>query len=104
MNWSGAARFVFVAAVAYCAFLLRPLGGGAPLNVVFAVGIAALFIYLEHRLRETSLANVIGALLGGAAGLFAARMIGSALFWANTADSRVVFLHSLVLLVLPYMG
>jgi uncharacterized protein YacL len=104
MNWSGAARLVFVAAVAYCAFLLRPLGGAAPLNVVFAVGIAGLFIYLEHRLRETSLANVIGALLGGAAGLLAARMIGSALFWANTADSRVVFLHSLVLLVLPYMG
>src|SRR3954462_11127565 len=103
MKWNGVARTVFVAAVAYCAFLLRPLGGSAAINVAFALGIAAIFIYLEHRLRETSLANVIGALLGGAAGLFAARMIGSALFWANTRDSRVAFLHSLVLLVLPYI-
>ncbi|MCM3879489.1 MAG: TRAM domain-containing protein [Vicinamibacterales bacterium] len=104
MRWSGVARILFVSAVAYCAFLLRPLGGGVALNIAFAFVIAGLFIYLEHRLRETSLANVIGALLGGAAGLLAARMIGSALFWANTGDARVVFLHSLVLLVLPYIG
>ena len=104
MKWNGVARIVFVGAVAYCAFLLRPLGGGPFINLAFALVIAAGFIYLEQRLRETSLANVIGALLGGAAGLFAARMIGSALFWANTGDSRVAFLHSLVLLVLPYIG
>jgi hypothetical protein len=104
MKWNGVARIVFVGAVAYCAFLLRPLGGGPFINLAFALVIAAGFIYLEQRLRETSLANVIGALLGGAAGLFAARTIGSALFWANTGDSRVAFLHSLVLLVLPYIG
>jgi uncharacterized protein YacL len=104
MRWSGVARIVFVCAVAYCAFLIRPVGGGPLVNVAFALVIAALFVYLEHRLRETSLANVIGALVGGAGGLLAARMIGSALFWANTSDSRVAFLHSLVLLVLPYIG
>jgi uncharacterized protein YacL len=104
MKWNGVARIVFAAAVAYCAYLLRPLGGGVWINLSFALVIACVFIYLEQRLRETSLANVIGALLGGAAGLLAARMIGSALFWANTADSRVAFLHILVLLVLPYIG
>src|SRR6185436_10158516 len=104
MNWNGVARIVFVGAVAYCALLLRPLGGSLWINLTFAFVIAAGFIYLEQRLRETSLANVIGALAGGAAGLFAARMIGSALFWANTGDARVAFLHSLVLLVLPYIG
>ncbi len=104
MRWNGVARIIFVCAVAYCAFLIRPVGGGPLVNVGFALIIAALFVYLEHRLRETSLANVIGALVGGAAGLLAARMIGSALFWANTGDSRVAFLHSLVLLVLPYIG
>ena len=31
-------------------------------------------------------------------------MLGAALFWANTGDTRVVFLHSLILLVLPYIG
>jgi uncharacterized protein YacL len=104
MKWNAVARVLFVSAVAYCAFLLRPVGGGALTNVAFACVIAGLFIYLEHRLRETSLANVIGAIVGGAAGLLAARMIGSALFWADTGDARVAFLHSLVLLVLPYIG
>jgi uncharacterized protein YacL len=104
MRWSGVARVVFVGAVAYCAFLVRPLPAGASVNLAFALVLSAIFIYLEHRLRETSLANVMGALLGGAAGLLAARMIGSALFWANTGDARVVFLHSLVLLVFPYIG
>src|SRR6476661_8905017 len=104
MKWGGVARVVLVGAVSYCAFLLRPLGSNLTINLIFALAISATFIYLEKRLRETSLANVIGALLGGAAGLLAARMIGAALVWANTADSRVVFLHSLVLLVLPYIG
>src|SRR5215210_3082986 len=104
MKWNGVARIVFAAAVAYCAYLLRPLGVSISINLIFAFAIACIFIYLEQRLRETSLANVIGALLGGAAGLLAARMIGSALFWTNTGDSRVAFLHILVLLVLPYIG
>jgi uncharacterized protein YacL len=104
MKWGGVARIVFVTAVLYCAFLLRPLGGALWTNIVFGLAISTVFIYLEQRLRETSLSNVIGAIAGGAAGLLAARMIGAALFWANTADPRVVFLHSLVLLVLPYIG
>ena len=104
MKWSGVARIVFVVAVASSAFMLRPLGGGPVPNIAFSIAIACIFIYLEDRLRHTSLANVIGALIGGAAGLLAARMIGSALFWADTADPRVSFLHSLVLLVLPYIG
>jgi uncharacterized protein YacL len=104
MRWNAVARLLFIIGVAYCAYMLRPLGGGPVLNIGFSLVIAALIIYLEDRLRHTSLANVIGALLGGAAGLLIARMLGSALFWANTGDSRVVFLHSLILLVLPYIG
>jgi len=104
MRWNGVARVLFVVGVAYCAYMLRPLGAGPVLNVGFSLILAALIVYLEDHLRRTSLANVIGALLGGAAGLLIARMIGAALFWANTGDSRVVFLHSLILLVLPYIG
>src|SRR5580765_268871 len=104
MRWSALARLLFVGGVAYCAYMLRPLGGGAVLNLVFSLALAGLIIYLEERLHQTSLANVFGALLGGACGLLVARMLGAALFWANTGDSRVVFLHSLILLVLPYIG
>jgi uncharacterized protein YacL len=47
---------------------------------------------------------MIGALLGGAVGLAAAKTIGAAMYWANLGDGRVVFLHSLILLGLPYIG
>jgi uncharacterized protein YacL len=104
MRWGLVARILFVGAVAYSAYALRPLGSEAFPNIALALLVAGLFVYMEERLRQTSLANVIGALIGGAAGLFIARALGDALFWANTADSRVVFLHSLILLVLTYMG
>jgi uncharacterized protein YacL len=104
MRWAGVSRLLFIIGVAYCAYMLRPLGGGPVANLVFALVIAGLIIVLEDRLRHTSLSTVFGALLGGAAGLLIARMLGAALFWANTGDSRVVFLHSLILLVLPYIG
>jgi len=104
MRWSALARLLFVGGVAYCAYMLRPLGGGPALNLAFSRALAGLIIYLEERLHQTSLANVFGALLGGACGLLVARMLGAALFWANTGDTRVVFLHSLILLMLPYIG
>ena len=46
----------------------------------------------------------MGALVGGAIGLAAAKTIGAALYWANLDDGRVVFLHSMILLALPYLG
>src|SRR3954452_1609936 len=104
MRWSGVARVLFVIGVAYCAYVLRPLGARLLPNLALSFVIAGLIIYLEDRLHHTSLANVFGALLGGACGLLIARMLGAALFWANTGDARVVFLHSLILLVLTYIG
>ncbi len=59
---------------------------------------------LESRLRETAVTSLLGALIGGGVGLGIARTIGSSLFWADTGDSRVAFLHSFVILVLPYLG
>jgi uncharacterized protein YacL len=104
MRWGTVARVLFMLAVGYCGFRVRPLGGEPTANIALSVVIAGLIIYLEDRLRRTSLSNVIGAMLGGAAGLLLARLIGAAHFWANTSDSRVVFLHTLILLVLPYIG
>src|SRR5439155_1655510 len=75
MRWNGVARLLFVVGVAYCAYMLRPLGGGPAVNIGFSLVIAAMIIYLEDRLRHTSLANVFGALLGGAAGLLIARIL-----------------------------
>ena len=104
MAWFALARVLFVAAVAYTAALLRPFPVGVPANVAFALLLAGLVVFFESRLRETSATRLLGALIGGTVGLFIARAIGSGLFWANTDDPRVEFLHSFILIVLPYLG
>jgi uncharacterized protein YacL len=48
--------------------------------------------------------HLLGGLIGSAVGLWIARTIGASLFFANTGDPRVTFLHSLIVLVLPYLG
>ena len=104
MGWFAVARVLFLAAVAYTAVLLHPLGSDPVLNVVLGILLGAVFVIFEWRLRTTSVTHMLGAMLGGALGLAAARMLGASLFWANTNDSRVAFLHALILLVLPYLG
>ena len=84
--------------------LLRPINADAPVNAGFGLALALLIILVETRLRETSVAHLAGALLGAAIGLGLARTIGAALFWADEQDGRVMFLHSFLLLVLPYLG
>ncbi len=104
MPWFTLARVIFGVAVVYAAVELRPLTTRALPNAAFGAVLAAAVILLETRLRQTSLAHLVGALVGGAVGLLIARTIGAGLFWANTSDRRVAFLHSFLLLVLPYVG
>ena len=104
MPWFLLARLVLAAAIVYSAVEIRPVAAGVPANAAFGGALAAVIIFLERCLRRTPLANLVGALIGGAVGLLIARTIGSGLFWANSGDHRVAFLHSLLLLVLPYVG
>src|SRR6266542_286682 len=104
MAWFALARVLFVAAVAYAAALLQPVPVGLASNIVFGLVLAALVVIFESRLRATAITRILGALIGGAIGLTIARAIGSGLFWADTGDRRVEFLHSFVLIVLPYLG
>ncbi len=104
MAWFALARALFVVAVAYAAAVLQPLPAGLPANVGFALALAALVVAFESQLRETAVTRLLGALIGGAIGLALARAIGAGLFWANSGDRRVEFLHSFVLIVMPYLG
>jgi uncharacterized protein YacL len=104
MPWFILARVIFAAAVIYSAVELRPLAAGPTPNGLFGLVLAGGVVFFERCLRRTSLANLAGALIGGAVGLLIARTVGAGLFWANTSDHRVAFLHSLLLLVLPYVG
>src|SRR5438309_7720101 len=104
MAWFALARVLFVAAVAYAAAILQPLSVGLVANVAFALVLAALGVLFESRLRETAITRVLGALIGCAIGLGIAHAIVTGLFWADSGDRRVEFLHSFALLVLPYLG
>src|SRR5689334_20678139 len=83
MAWFALARVLFVVAVAYTAALLQPLALGVPINVAFALVLAALVVIFESRLRETAVTHILGALIGGSIGLAIARTIGMGLFFAD---------------------
>ena len=104
MPWHIVTRALFIAAVSWAAVLTRPFHPTLAANLAVGVGLGALIVLIETRLRSTEVTDLLGALIGGAIGLGLSKTIGAALFWANTLDPRVVFLHSLILLVFPYLG
>ena len=104
MAWFILARLLFAGAVAYSAYELRPLGDDALLNIAFGVGLAVVSVAFEWQLRNTAVTHMLGAFIGGAAGLLLAKGISAAMFWVDHGDQRVAFLHSFILLVFPYLG
>jgi uncharacterized protein YacL len=104
MAWFLIIRLLFIVSVVYAAVVLRPVEVSLPANIAFGVVLALLGVVVESRLRETAITSLFGSLIGGGLGLAIATTISSALFWADTGDRQVAFLHSFVLLVLPYLG
>jgi uncharacterized protein YacL len=104
MVWSILARALFIAAVAYAAAILHPLNAPALVNTAFGALLGGLVVVAEMGLRQVSITDLLGALLGGAIGLGIATTIGAALYWADHSDPRVRFLEGFLLLVLPYLG
>jgi uncharacterized protein YacL len=98
------ARVLFVVAMTYAAGLARPFSPSLTFNVALGAAIGVLVVLVETRLRTAAVTDLLGALIGSAIGLGLAKTIGAALFWADTGDRRVVFLHSFILLVFPYLG
>jgi len=104
MVWSILVRALFILAVTYAAMLTRPFSPQMAVNVAFGAALGVLIIWIEARLRSAEVTDLLGALIGGAIGLGLAKTIGAALFWADNGDRRIVFLHSFILLVFPYLG
>jgi uncharacterized protein YacL len=104
MAWLTLARVIFISALAYSAAQLHPAIGGVAVNAGIGVVVGLIVIAIETRLRDLSVTHLLSALLGGAIGLAAAQTISTAMYWANLKDPRVVFLNSLILLALPYLG
>ena len=104
MAWFILVRVLFVLAVTYAAVLTRPFSVNMTGTAVIGATLGVLIIWIESRLRSAEVTDLLGALIGGAIGLGLAKTIGAALFWADTGDRRIVFLHSFILLVFPYLG
>ena len=104
MAWFLLARALFIVAVTYAAVVSRPFSPMLGVNLSIGAALGLLIVWIEARLRDAEVTDLFGALIGGAIGLGLAKTIGAALFWADTTDSRIVFLHSFILLVFPYLG
>lgn len=104
MPWSVLARVLIVGGVSYAAALLQPLSGGLWPNLAFGVLLAGFIVAFETRLHHAAMSQIFGALLGCAVGLAIARGFESGLFFADASNRRVEFLHTFVLIVLPYLG
>ena len=87
MAWFALARVLFVAAVGYSAHQLQPLGPDPLFNFAFGSVLGLLIVVVELRLKTTSVTHMIGALLGGATGLLAAKTIGAALLGESRNDA-----------------
>jgi len=97
-------RGVFIAVVVYVATLIRPIDGYLAINIGLGVALALVIVAAETRLREAKLTDLFGGLLGFAICLTIAKTITGALFWADTANPLVQFMHSVIIVVLPYLG
>jgi uncharacterized protein YacL len=104
MSWYTVTRVCFVAAVAWAAALTRAFHPVVAVDAAVGALLGAIAVFIETRLRSAEVTDLLGALIGGAIGLGLSKTIGAALFWADTSDSRIVFLHSFILLVFPYLG
>jgi uncharacterized protein YacL len=103
MNGYLLARGIFAASVVYSAILIRPMEP-AWASVVLGFAVALVIVMAEMRLRDAAVTSLFGGLIGFAVGLMIAKTIGAALFWTNTENAKVQFLHGLTVLVLPYLG
>ena len=104
MSWYTVTRVCFVVAVAWAAAITRAFHPAVAVDVAFGILLGGLIVFIETRLRSAEVTDLLGALIGGAIGLGLSKTIGAALFWADTSDSRIVFLHGFILLVFPYLG
>ena len=99
-----AIRAIFISVVVYSATVIRPIEGHPALSAMLGLAVALAIVVAETRLRGTAVTSLLGGLIGFVIGLSVAKMIGTALFWADTGNTKVQFLHGLIIVVLPYLG
>jgi uncharacterized protein YacL len=98
------ARAIFVATVVYTSVVIAPVTEQLLASALLGLGIALVIVAAEARLRDAAVTSLLGGLLGFAVGLWLANTIVTALAWSNTSNTKVQFLHGLIVVVLPFLG
>jgi uncharacterized protein YacL len=97
-------RGLFVGVVVYAAVQIQPFADQALFNGAVGLAVALVIVAAEARMRDAAVPQVLGGLLGFGVMLMVATTLDGALFWANPGDAKARFLHSLIIIVLPYLG
>jgi uncharacterized protein YacL len=95
-------RALLLVLLAFVGFAYSPLPGPQLTGLALGVGVAALVIALEIRLRAVKGNHLVGVLIGGVLGLIGARLIWGAL--NGLAMRGEAFLHLLIVVFMVYMG
>lgn len=91
-------------AVVYAAVHIQPFHIHPAINGLLGLFAALIIIEAEERLRRVPVTQLLGSLVGFGVMLLVAKALSSTLYWANSSDNGVRFLHSLIIIVLPYVG
>jgi uncharacterized protein YacL len=100
--WLMLFRTFVVVLLAHAGYVYSPFAREPWLGLVLGLGTAAGLIALEHKMRTVSGPHLVGALIGGVTGLFAARLA-----WGALAGLDIVggdFVHVLMVVFLAYVG
>ena len=98
------ARAIFVATLVYTSVLIVPIVEQPLASALLGLGVALVIVAAEARLRDAAVTSLLGGLIGFAIGLWLANTIVNALSWSNTNNTKVQFLHGLIVVVLPFLG
>jgi len=98
------ARVLFTATLVYAASVIVPIDGHPYASAMLGLGVALVIVAAEARLRDAAVTSLLGGLIGFAIGLWLANTIVGALTWSNTSNTKVQFLHGLIVVVLPFLG
>ena len=97
-------RVLFVGAFVYIATLIRPIDGHIAFNIALGLSLGSLIVLIEARMRDAAVTSLLGGLIGSGIGLAIANSVHTAMSWADTSNTKVRFLHMLIMVVLPYLG
>jgi uncharacterized protein YacL len=105
MAWEmGIVRFLFVIALIFASYHLRPFQLPPERSVILGALLAGVFVVFEMQLEKASLKRLIGAAVGAILGILGALMITHLLNVTSIDKGSLSFIQVTLLLLMAYVG